>query len=32
MLYREVAGLSRMQSGYYMTHNLARGIGKRLAG
>jgi glycosyltransferase involved in cell wall biosynthesis len=32
MLDPEVAGLSRMQSGYYPPHNLARGIGKRLAG
>jgi glycosyltransferase involved in cell wall biosynthesis len=31
-LYREVAGLSRARAGYYLAHNLARGVGKRLGG
>jgi teichuronic acid biosynthesis glycosyltransferase TuaG len=29
-LYREHAGLGRARAGYYLAHNLARGIGKRL--
>jgi glycosyltransferase involved in cell wall biosynthesis len=31
-LYRELAGLSRARAGYYLAHNLARGLGKRLGG
>ena len=29
-VYRQVAGLSRAQAGYFLAHNLARGVGKRL--
>ena len=29
-LYREVAGLGRARAGYYLAHNLARGVAKRL--
>jgi glycosyltransferase involved in cell wall biosynthesis len=29
-LYREVAGLGRARAGYYLAHNLARGMAKRL--
>jgi glycosyltransferase involved in cell wall biosynthesis len=31
-LYREVAGLGRARAGYYLAHNLARGLAKRLGG
>ncbi|HVH01440.1 MAG TPA: glycosyltransferase family 2 protein [Amaricoccus sp.] len=31
-LYREAAGLSRLRAGYYLAHNLARGLAKRAGG
>jgi glycosyltransferase involved in cell wall biosynthesis len=31
-LYRELAGLGRARSSYYLAHNLARGLGKRFGG
>jgi hypothetical protein len=31
-LYRLLAGLGRARSGYYLAHNLARGLGKRFGG